>query len=68
MLQEGLKPVLCLGETQAEYEAGLNQEVSKLLVSATAKPYPSRDIVGLNQSGPIGRIYSTRPDRGTISN
>lgn len=27
VLAEGLKPVLCIGETKEEYEAGLNQEV-----------------------------------------
>lgn len=27
ILEQGLKPVLCIGETQEEYEAGLNQEV-----------------------------------------
>ena len=27
VLTEGLKPVLCIGETKEEYEAGLNQEV-----------------------------------------
>lgn len=26
-LKDGLKPVLCIGETKAEYEAGLNQKV-----------------------------------------
>lgn len=27
VLKEGLKPVLCIGETKEEYDAGLNQEV-----------------------------------------
>jgi len=27
ILKEGLKPVLCIGETKDEYEAGLNHEV-----------------------------------------
>ena len=27
VLQAGLKPVLCIGESKAEYEAGLNQQV-----------------------------------------
>jgi len=28
VLKEGLKPVLCIGETREEYEAGLNHEVT----------------------------------------
>ena len=27
VLKDGLRPVLCIGETQTQYEAGLNQEV-----------------------------------------
>lgn len=26
-LQDGLKPVLCIGESKEEYEAGLNQQI-----------------------------------------
>lgn len=32
VLSEGLKPVLCIGETLAEYEAGLNQEVCAIQI------------------------------------
>jgi triosephosphate isomerase len=31
VLKEGLKPVLCIGETREEYEAGLNHEVYPFL-------------------------------------
>ena len=30
VLKEGLNPVLCIGETKEEYEAGLNHEVRLL--------------------------------------
>ena len=32
VLMEGLNPVLCIGETKEEYEAGLNREVCILLI------------------------------------
>lgn len=29
MLDDGLKPILCIGESKDEYEAGLNKEVKR---------------------------------------
>jgi triosephosphate isomerase len=33
VLKDGMKAVLCIGETQAQYQAGLNQEVSLFCVA-----------------------------------
>jgi hypothetical protein len=44
VLSSGLKPILCIGETKEEYEAGLNKmvrgRVCVFVVSCLYEPYP----------------------------
>ena len=39
VLKEGLNPVLCIGETKEEYEAGLNREVCMHFVCSICNIY-----------------------------
>eukprot|EP01038_Epipyxis_sp_PR26KG_P011666 gene11666-15621_t len=48
ILKEGLKPVLCIGESQTEYEAGLNREVCAIQILkdlANVTPEEMLDVV-----------------------
>lgn len=44
VLAEGLKPVLCIGETQEEYEAGLNQEVCAIQIMKDLKDVSAEEM------------------------
>jgi len=64
ILKEGLKPVLCIGETKDEYEAGLNHEVRCDASDLSPRPFFSPDFLcrhrlagvrGAADEGPGGR-------------
>lgn len=47
VLAEGLKPVLCIGETQEEYEAGLNQEVCAIQLMQDLADVSAEDMLNI---------------------
>jgi triosephosphate isomerase (TIM) len=47
VLKDGLKPVLCIGESKAEYEAGLNQEICGIQLMKGLQDVSAEDMLNV---------------------
>merc|ERR1712094_155595 len=64
VIEDGMRPVLCIGETEEEYDAGLCADVCKLQLAKDLAGVAASDmkdvVIPTSPSGPSGRARSAR--------